>query len=205
MSHEPSRTPLRAPLVAGALSCFTHPRCRVLGRVVRHPQTKAVMVANGCVALRVTRGPIEFDDEIPEACAAFVKRVDGLPWGRFDEEHLSKRMTPPVFKPLGMVTGNLYQYGLEELWSKTGRMTMDKAVWVAESMLVPLAVLQLVARLPAVALRMDAASDFLLITFAGGEGIIANRWGKVAGADLPAPIFSIFKGRDRMQGGLSKF
>ncbi len=184
----PSRRPLLHPLAAEALENFCHPRCGVFSRVVRHP-LGAVMAANGCVALRVSRGPVTFDDDLTPACPDFVARVDALPWGRFASDGL--RVTPATWRGLDDVRGDLYARGLEELWPQ-GRMTLAKPVWIGGAVLVPLAVLQLIARLPRVELRLDGAMDFMLIRFAGGEGIVANRWRKTRGADIPAHVFSLF-------------
>lgn len=176
------------PLAAEALESFCHPRCRVFSRVVRHP-SGAVMAANGCVALRVSRGPVTCDDGLAAACPDFLARVDALPWGRFANDAM--RITPPPWRGLDAVRGDLYARELEELW-KDGRMTLAKPVWIGGAVLVPLAVLQLIARLPRVELRMDGAMDFMLIRFAGGEGIVANRWRKTRGADIPAHVLSLF-------------
>lgn len=183
-----SRRPLLHPLAAESLETFCHPRCKVFSRVVRHP-SGAVMAANGCVALRVSRGPVTFDDGLSPACDDFLKRVDELPWARFN--HDAMRIKPPTWRGLDDVRGDLYSLGLEELW-KDGRMTLAKPVWIGGAVLVPLAVLQLIARLPRVELRLDGSMDFMLIRFAGGEGIVANRWRKTRGADIPAHVFSLF-------------
>jgi hypothetical protein len=176
------------PLAAESLESFCHPRCRVFSRVVRHPSGE-VMAANGCVALRVSRGLVTFNDDLPTACPDFLARVDALPWGRFANDAM--RITPPRWRGLDDVRGDLYARELEELW-KDGRMTLAKPVWIGGAVLVPLAVLQLIARLPRVELRMDGAMDFMLIRFAGGEGIVANRWRKTRGADIPAHVLSLF-------------
>ncbi|MEK7951651.1 hypothetical protein [Luteolibacter soli] len=155
---------------------------------MRHP-SGVVMAANGCVALRVSRGPVVFDDGVAEAGAEFVERVDALPWGRLADDGM--RIRPPVWRGLDGVRGELYACGVEELW-KEGRMTLAKPVWVGGAMMVPLAVLQLIARLPRVELRLDGAGDFLLIRFAGGEGMVANRWRRARGAEVPAHVGSLF-------------
>jgi hypothetical protein len=197
--HSASRRPLLHPLAAESLENFCHPRCEVFSRVVRH-SSGAVMAANGCVALRVSRGPVTFHDGLSRACPHFIARVDALPWARFDGDAM--RMRPPRWRGLDEVRGDLYSLGLEELW-KDGRMTLAKPVWIGGAMLVPVAVLQLIARLPRVELRLDGAMDFMLIRFAGGEGIVANRWRKTRGAEIPAHVFSLFTPQDAcLPGGL---
>ncbi|MCW1922702.1 hypothetical protein OKA05_09065 [Luteolibacter arcticus] len=189
MTYVPSRTPFRHPLAVDALANFTHPRCRVLGNVVRHP-SGTVMAANGCVALRLARGPLTHDDTLPPACEAFLGRVDALPWVRF-EPH-PHRLVPHTWAKFDDVRANLYAYGLEELWH-AGRLTHAKPVWTGEAIRIPLALLQLIARLPAVEARLDGATDYLLIRFSGGEGLVANRWKHSRAADIPADIFTLFK------------
>ncbi|MCW1926538.1 hypothetical protein OKA05_28560 [Luteolibacter arcticus] len=184
-----SAHPFPYPLAAGALESFCHPRCRVFSRVVRHPESGAVMAANGCVALRVTRGPVTYDDALPQACPHFIARVGALPWDRFGSD--ARRIAPAPWRALEPVRGDLHALGLDDLWPND-RMTLARPVWIAESVLVPLAVLQLIARLPRVELRLDGATDFMLLRFSGGEGIVANRWRKTRGADMPAHSLTLF-------------
>lgn len=206
MPLKPSRHPLRHPLAAADLAAFTHPRCPVLGQVVKHPATGIVMAANGCIALHLDRGPILHDDRIPTACPAFTRRIESLPWSRFQPD--PNRLTPHEWRALDPERGSLYRHGLEELWIRKGKgiaMTKSKPVWTAQAILIPLAILQLVARLPRVELRIDHAADFALIRFSGGTGLIANRYRAVRPCDIPAHIFSLFhRPADRLQGGLGK-
>ncbi|MCW1887692.1 hypothetical protein OKA04_23345 [Luteolibacter flavescens] len=204
MSHAPSRTPLPHPLSAASLQAFTSPRCRVFSRVLRDAATGTVMVANGCIALRVTRGPVTFDDSLPPASDDFKRRLDRLPWARFGPEHQARRMRPAPWASFDSIRGDLYRYGLEELWLPDGRMTKDKPVWTGDGMHIPLAILQLVARLPRCEACINRAHDYLLIRFTGGEGMIANRYLKVRGGDVPPLTLTIFqpRGTDGLPGGL---
>lgn len=193
MLPPPSRTPLRHPLAAADLSAFCHPHRPEFRQPVRH--NGHIMAANGIVALRITRGPAVHDDTVLHTSAApgFAEKIDALPWARLSDPFPA--LVPPDWRPLDPVRGMIYRNEPERLFH--GRtMTTSTPVWVADSMLVPLAVLQLVARLPAVAIRLPADRDFLLFRFAGGDGLIADRWKNVLPADIPAPSFRILAHRE---------
>jgi len=191
--------PLRHPLAAQDLAGFCHPRNAPFRAPVRHGSH--IIAANGYLAIRLSRGPALHDDTVPAASPDFSARIDRLPWARLDSPGPS--LVAAEWRPLDDVRGLLYQFGTEELWPG-GHMTRDKAVWVAESMLVPLALLQLIASLPAAAICTPAERDFLLLRFSGGDGLIAARWRHAAPQQIPPPAFRILSPRNRplIPGGL---
>ncbi len=200
MLPPPSRSPLRHPLAAADLAAFCHPHRPEFRHPVRHGDH--LMAANGIIALRLSRGPALHDDTVAPAPAGFAEKIDTLPWARLDSP--GSTIVPPDWRPLDAVRGMIYQNPPERLFH--GRtMTTATPVWTADAMLVPLAVLQLLARLPAVAIRTPADPDFLLFRFSGGDGLIANRWRHAAPSDIPASAFRLLGHRHHnpLPGGLA--
>lgn len=197
MTPEPSKRSFTHPLAADALAWFCHPRNEVFRQPVRHPDG-AVYAANGYLALRVSRGPLTFG-EFQAASADFLARIDKLPWARLALD--PARTVTPVWRALDEVRGLIYQGEPLPLWPG-GHMTGDKAVWTGGSMRVPLAMLQLLARLPRCEMMLGG-SDFLPFRFSGGEGLLADRWRHARPADVPPHVLSIFHPRPAgLPGGL---
>ena len=196
MIPEPSKRPFAHPLQLDALAFFCHPRHAVFLSPVRHPDG-AIYAANGYVAVRLSRGPLIHDDSIPAASGEFLQRVDPLPWARFVHDPAT-HFAPPAWRGFDDARGTLYRDAPLDLWPR-GRMTEDVPVLTAGGPLVPLALLQLVARLPrAEVMMVGSRTDSLFIRFSGGEAIVPPRWRHAKRE--PAPAFSLFIARDTSGG-----
>lgn len=171
MIPEPSRRPFPYPLDVESLRCCCHPRNEVFRRPVR--DAAGVWAANGYVAVRVTRGILTFDDTIPEPYPEFTVAMQRLPWDLLTGDGAAGA----VWRKLDDHRGTIYRGGPDRilpLW-ENGRMTEDCPVMTAASCLVPLAMLQLLARLPRAEMRMQTG-DFLAVRFSGGEALVPGRW-----------------------------
>jgi hypothetical protein len=186
---EPSRRPFPYPLDAEALRYFCHPRHEVFRRVVRYDG--AAWAANGYAAVRVSRGFLTFDDTLADPYPEFRVAMAKLPWHLVEGE-AAKAGT---WREMDAKRGTIYRGGSDRilpLWAD-GKMTEATPVMTAESCTVPLAMLQLLARLPKSEIRM-ATGAFLAVRFSGGEAIIPGRWRHQAFP--PSPKFALFCSRD---------
>lgn len=191
MIPTPSKRPFPHPLQLDALAYFCHPRNDVFARPVRHPDG-SVYAASGYAAIRLTRGPLVHDDSIPAASPEFLKRVDALPWGKFEAD--PSRLVPPVWRAFDDSRGTLYRDPPLDLWPG-GRMTEDVPVLTAGGPLIPLALLQLLARLPRSEVMMVIRrTEPLFIRFSGGEAIVPPRWRHATRE--PVQSFQLFVPRD---------
>jgi hypothetical protein len=200
MIPTPSKRPFGHPLQPDALAFFCHPRHSVFLTPVRHPDG-AVYAASGYACIRVSRGPIVHDDSIPAATPEFLSRVDALPWDRFIHDP-ARSISPPAWRSFDDARGTIYRDGTLDLWP-AGRMTEDTPVLTAGGPLIPLALLQLAARLPkAEAMLVGDRSEPLFIRFSGGECLIPPRWRHAK--EQPRPKFALFARRDT-SGDLQAF
>jgi hypothetical protein len=192
MIPEPSKRPFGHPVPADALAFFVHPYQRhIFHTAFRHPFDGTVIAASA-VALRCRAGrgidPAEYPAPHPDA----LRRIDALPWDRFP--HAATQ--PKAWRCLDDHRGTIYGDPLLPVHVRTtsgiqiDRVT--KNVRICGAPIVPLSILQLLARLPRVELYTADCSltGPVLFRFSGGEGIIPH-YGLERGAR-----FELLKPRD---------
>jgi len=192
MIPTPSKRPFNFPMQPDALPYFCHPWLRPFHEPKRMPGGSEIYAASGYVAIRVRRGHW-FAEEYPEACPEFIERVNSLPWDRFEPDPRS--LVPPKWRNVDDARGTIYRDGPLDLWTPRSKPVLEPLVHVCGGPLVPLPMLQLLARLPRCELRMMGARGPLLFRFTGGEGIVADYFRKQPIA--PTPKFFLFGERDQ--------
>lgn len=173
MIPEPSKRPFYYPAPMEAAEFFCDPARDPFKTPYTHGYK--VLAANGYVAIRFGNykaGP----DAYGEAPFRFLKRFWTLPWDDFDRE-------PSEWRSMDDSRGTIYGRGeLLPLWTPNDKggfsFTRDKLVCTAGGPLVPLALLQLLARLPRAEVRMchNYFRDPLFVRFKGGQAIVAPRF-----------------------------
>lgn len=200
---EPSKRPFGSPLDESALPFFCHPWHPVFRQAVRHPEDGLIYAASGFVAVRFRTGRW-FAEEFPPASEEFVERVAALPWHGFVHDP-AKFISPPVWRDMDDSRGTIYSggaHGLLPLWDdKTRSLIRETIVRTCNGPLVPLAMLQLLARLPKCQVKMTGGNVPLHFRFNGGEGIVPKLF---RDAFEPLPAFYLFKSADPC-AGLSDF
>jgi hypothetical protein len=185
MIPEPSKRPFRFPLPESALPYFCHPDHVPFTAPVRL-ESGEMGAASGWVALRVRRFH-GFAEEYPPASAEFVERFEALPWAKWPD------LTGREWRKFDAVAGTLWRDPPLSLWrmeSMKWRISRQKLVRVAGAPLVPLALLQLLSRLPAAELCLHAPEPTspVFFRFAGdGMGIIPHH------GHLEGGAFELFK------------
>lgn len=187
MIPEPSKRPFHFPAPAEALEFFTHPTLYPFTRPFRH--NSYLCAANGYVAIRLDRfsgNAGSFED----APFAFLRRFFSLPWDDFEREGCE-------WREIDNSRGTIYRGELLPLWKGEGSdfaFSRDKLVLTAGGPLVPLALLQLLARLPRAEVRMCGTyyTSPLMVRFKGGEAIVAPRFPDPVRAKVQA-AFHLFK------------
>lgn len=173
MIPEPAKKSWHFPIPAPALEYFCHPTMEPFTKPVRHGYV--VLAASGYAALRVRR--LQGDPEdYAEASPVFLKRWNALPWEEFDSE-----ANKGEWRMMDAVRGDIYRELLLPLWQEEkgkASFTRDHLVLTAGGPLLPLALLQLLARLPRVELRMCGTlyTPALMVRFSGGEAIVPARF-----------------------------
>jgi hypothetical protein len=175
MTSPPSlKIPFRFPIPTEALEAFSHPDADdVLGQPYRMDDGPgSVLAGNGHVAIKAYRGWFHEDDfqPVPEAV---VERIAKLPWSWIT----APENRPTDWRALDDVRGDLYDTAPIELFTKADgkwRLAPTPGVRIADRAIVPLSILQQIARLPKaellmVNLRLDQPVAF---RFAGGMGVI---------------------------------
>jgi len=173
MIPDPSKRPFYYPAPAAAAEFFCHPSLDPFTRPVHHGYK--ILAANGYIAIRFANyAPRE--EAYEEAPFRFLKRFWSLPWDQFDRE-------PSEWRTIDDSRGTIYsRRELHPLWIPDGKggftFTKEKLVCTAGGPLVPLALLQLLARLPRAEVRMchNYFKDPLFVRFKGGEAIVAPRF-----------------------------
>ena len=165
---EPSKKAWGTPLPLEGLRSFRHPNPgHVFGAAVWHEGE--ALASNGLVALRATKGwwgPEDFE----QASEGFLERFFGIPWGGMPAGN--------EWSNLDDVRGTLYRGHPGVMYDK-GRDGWRFAdcckVRVGGSVVVPLSVLQWVARLPRceVWTGLGDGDQPLAFRFSGGVGMIA--------------------------------
>lgn len=167
---EPSKRPFGSPLTEEALPYFCHPTLAPFRHPVRHPEDGLVYAASGFIACRFRTGRW-FAEEFPAAPPEWVERVAALPWVGFLPD--PRCLVEPVWRMMDDSRGTIYRDGPLPLWLPDGRLNRNPLVHTAGGPIVPLALLQLIARLPRAEVRMTAGSQNpLFIRFNGGEAIV---------------------------------
>lgn len=170
------------PLPHHALAEFCHPSPASPFHEPRQ-QGRETIVANGHLALRITKGNW-FDSDIPPAEDApeFLERI-----GKLD---FAAPFTSPHWQPLEDVAPRLFAHGSISLWLN-GKRAPSPVVFVAGRFRARLAVLQLVSRLPRAEIHTGPAdpSKPLWFRFSGGSGLIARD----RNLDTCGPAFAIFE------------
>lgn len=196
MIPEPSRHPFRFPLPAEALPYFCHPTRQGFTEPVRHPDGR-VYAASGFVCFRVSRFQ-GMPSDYPEASPEFIKKVDALPWAKFLPDPNQPRAAE--WRKMDDSRATIYSGGALPLWieerKKPPIYNRDTLVVTAGGPLVPLAMLQLLARLPKAEVRMTYGYDVPLLVRCSGDGevIIPAIYPDMNRA--PGPKFALFKERD---------
>lgn len=165
---------------------FCHPAS---GHVFSRPWAakKMTWVANGYVCLQIDTWL-----DVPAENDAARKRTHELPWHTVTEWNQDDENTGV----LDDRRGGLFQFGEQEMWRRN-----TAGLWQANvkglvavghySTVIPIAVLQLIAKLPRAKVRVKGGGcHFLPFTFSGGRGLAAA----IAGAQMPN--YQIFKGKE---------
>lgn len=175
-----SKRPFHFPLPPDALPLFTHPDP---AHAFHEPFALdgEVVAANGHVAIKVYRGHFSAED-YGAANQEMEARIRPLPW------HLVRLHSPGGgllhyhahdWRNLDEVRGLIYDWAPIQPFIRCGRkwkFAPSPGIRVGGSVIVPLSLLQLIARLPRVEvltreLDLDAP---LVFRFTGGIGVIGN-------------------------------
>jgi hypothetical protein len=125
-----------------------------------------VYAGNGFLAIRVRKGHW-IDDELEPMQAVQAARFDSLPWGRLDALIQSGREWVELLKGFRPSANST-------LWHhRSGRFNRKPAARVRRAV-IPLSILEFLARFPRVEVNLDSTSERepLYFRFAGGEGIV---------------------------------
>ena len=205
MVPEPSKRSFHFPIPAEALPYFCHPTLEPFTAPVSHDGL--AYAASGFVALRVRRFQ-GYPEDLPDCPPFLLKRLLSLPWDDFGRETARTQ-----WRLMDDARGTIYRGGPLPLWlERKGKaiLSRDTLVRTAGGPLVPLALLQLIARLPRVEIRMvpavnsDITGQPILFRFSGGEGIIPALYKGLHPRDIPVEAFSLFnpKPGPLLPGGL---
>jgi hypothetical protein len=187
MLPEPSRHPFRPPIPEASLFYFCSPAAgSEFGAPVHHGEL--VYAANGYVALRVRRF-YGFPADYAPASENYLAR-----WNKLNWQFLEPVDPKFAWRPMDPARGTLYRRGeVLPLWlERRGQppaFNLETLVRTAEGPLIPLALLQLLARLPRAEVCMHTGKT-LYVRFNGGEAIVPDIFAKQA--SRPAPKFSLF-------------
>lgn len=176
MIPAPVKRPFGYPVPPEALGFFVHPDPKhVFHSAFRHPFDGTV-IAGSAVAIRLRASRSIDPAEYPEPSDEALRRIDALPWARFT--HAATE--PKAWRCLDDHRGTIYGDPLLPVHVRTtGGIAIDrgtKNVRICGAPIVPLAVLQLLARLPRIELYTGGCSltGPVLFRFSGGEGIIPH-------------------------------
>lgn len=160
--------PFGNPLPSVALDAFALP-----GRQM-HPFSRPmrgdgeIMAANGYMALRAYRGHW-LDRDYPNADAAFLERLNRLPWERY------QAIRPEAWRPIDSIADKLRFRGTLALWQAGTTRLSPSPVWRVGRPLARLSMLQLLARLPRCELAWQEFPESpLWFRCSGARGCIAH-------------------------------
>lgn len=188
-----SKRPFHFPLPPDALPVFTHPDP---AHLFHEPfaMDGEVVAANGHVAIKVYRGHFSAEDFAP-ATPEMEERIRPLPW------HLVRlhspgggllNYRPTDWRNLDDVRGLIYDWAPIQPFLRCGRtwkFAPAPGIRVGGSVIVPLSLLQTIARLPrAEVLTRDIdLHSPLVFRFTGGIGVIGNHRLMVASHEIFSP------------------
>jgi hypothetical protein len=170
------------PLTEDALGEFLHPR---EDHAFAYPYRMAgeIVAGNGYLCIRCRKGRW-MDEDFAEAPRDFKRRVEGLPWARFEAT-----VELPEWRALDDVRGMLQAAPQISPW--LGEKCAPSPVWrIGGQFMCRLSHLLLIARLPRCEVFLGAqdAHAGLLFRFSGGRGIVAHdKRLTIASRDLFAP------------------
>lgn len=189
----PSKRPFGSPLTDAVLPYFCHPRLEVFRQAVRHPADGLIHAASGFVAIRCRTGRW-FPEEFPAPSDEWLDRTAALPWATFEPD--PRYLGAPDWRLMDDKRGSLYRDPPLDLWLPDGKLNRDTLIHTCGGPLVPLALLQLIARLPRCEVRMTSGDQSpLLFRFNGGEGIVMPLFKP---GILPPSAFSLFMPKGMM-------
>jgi hypothetical protein len=199
MIPAPSKRPFQFKLPPEALAYFCHPTRAGFTAPMRHPGDGLIYAASGYVCLRAepVRAVHAFAEDYEEMPAEIAEKLDKLPWRNFHK--LPGHIGAPEWRSMDNSRGTIYGGGPLPLWvehrGKPPEYNRDTLVRTADGPLVPLAMLQLLARLPRPEVKMNGGSynSSLLVRFAGeGQAIVPPLY-----PDNPPPFkFQLFKAKE---------
>ncbi len=192
MIPEPSKRPFGHPVPADALAYFIHPDPRHLFHTpFRHPEDSN-LYAGSAVAIRLRPSRCIDLAEYPPPSEETLRRFTELPSHRFT----LAATQPKAWRCLDDHRGTIYADPLIPVhYRTTDGIQIDrvtKNVRICGAPIVPLSILQLLARLPRIELYTAhcTLTGPVLFRFSGGEGIIPH-YGIESGAR-----FEMLKPRD---------
>ena len=183
MIPEPSRRGFFYPLPVEALAYFVRPGA---GHPLSLPFRDChgnIVTWNGALGVRIRS--VLPDIELSEV--PFEAVENSLPWPEEEEAEDAER-----WRLLDDVSGAIWRFPPKAVWIELARGEITgnvlSSVQVGAGAVVPLALLQLVSRLPRCRVCIDNQADGpLRFIWNGGEAVIR------AIRDLPSPAFGIFK------------
>lgn len=198
MIPQPSTRRFGFKLPLEALDYFCHPTRGGFTVPMLHPRDGLVYAASGYVCLRgeplrcIWAAPSDFQPMPPE----IVERIDSLPWHRF--QPAPGTIGKPVWRAMDDSLGTINSGGPLPLWieakGKPVEYNRDTLVKTADGPVVPLAMLQLLARLPRAEVLMNAGSynNPLCVRFAGeGQALVPPLYP----SNPPPYKFQLFKAK----------
>ncbi len=176
------------PLPEAALEEFCHPAAVLpFARPVR--VESEIVAGNGYVMVRCHRGRW-LDSEFPPASPELLARLGRIPWARY-------QLIPDFsWRDLAEVRGLIDRRGNLGFWKSGTARVNPSPVWRVGSVMVRLSLLQLIARLPRVAVAWTGDADSpLWFRFAGGRGAIAHdRRLTLASFEIFQPVRDVLTG-----------
>lgn len=185
MPDVPSKKPLGYPVPLEGLAIFAHPDPEhIFARVALLP-SHAVGVCNGWLKLEADKFQVgDVEPASPEFLARWDQR-DRRGWGPrtlWDD-------TQP-WRALDDVAGTLWRFGARPAWEKTRTRwhpRLTPAIRIGPAGIVPLAMLQLAARLPRAQVLTDTLRDApVRVRFNGGRLMLHNHATSLAGQEAVA-------------------
>ncbi len=169
MIPEPLKRPFGWPLPAAALDYFCHPTLPAVMTPLRHPEDGMVYCVSPFGALRIRRfhGHAE---EFPTMGEEMVARLAALPWATLREQGQTK----DLWRLMDDARGTLWRdppLPLYRLKDFNWQATREKRVRICGGPIVPLALLQVLSRLPRMEICVADSSPQQPVFFrCNGEG-----------------------------------
>lgn len=176
----PAKRPFGYPISGATLHCFCYPCPRhVYHRPVLLP-SNAAAASNGWLAIKADKFLLPSPQP---ASPAFLERWDdGPPWQRdaFLDSH--------DWRALDDIAGTLFRFGPRPVWEQTVRrfhLRRHPCIRIGAATILPLALVQLIARLPRAEIRADTPTiaNPVAFRFNGGRGVVYNHAPELAGQE----------------------